>query len=58
MIELSPAWIAALVERNHGQVILSKEEIYEAQLLRLAVTENDRGELVIQTIKNEGQTCG
>lgn len=58
MIELSPAWIAALVERNHGQVILSKEELHDAALIRLVVTENDRGELVIRTIKNEGQDRG
>lgn len=58
MIELSPAWIAALVERNHGQVVLTKEELADARLIRLAVTENDRGELVIQTIKEEGQTSG
>lgn len=58
MIELTPAWIAALVARSHGQVILTREELADAKLIRLAVTENDRGELVVQIVKEEGQASG
>lgn len=53
---LTPAYIAALVERHHGQVIVTKREIYDAGLLELEVTENDRGEVVIRTTDSRRAT--
>ncbi len=55
MIALTPAFIVALIERNHGQVILTKLEIADAARLKVTVSENDRGEVVIRTSQEEGQ---
>ena len=49
---LTPAYIAALVARSHGQVILDKRDLADAALLKVEVTENDRGEVVIRTSKH------
>ena len=50
-MNLSPTIIAALVERCHGQVILTREELYDAGLLLIDCQENTRGEWVISTFK-------
>lgn len=50
---LKPAIIAALVARHHGQVILTREELYEAERLMIDMAENDRGEWVITTFEQD-----
>ncbi len=49
---LTPAFIAAMVERSHGQVILTEREIHAAGLLSLEVTRNERSEVVIRTAQH------
>lgn len=51
---LKPSLIAALVARCHGQVILTREELYDAERrLMIDVQENERGEIVITTFKTD-----
>jgi hypothetical protein len=50
---LSPSIIAALVARSHGQVILTREELYDAERLMIGLSENDRGEWVITTFEQD-----
>lgn len=51
--DLSPAIIIALVERSHGQIVLTREELYDAGRLLIDVQENGRGEYVLTTFKEE-----
>lgn len=50
---LKPSIIAALVARSHGQVILTREELYEAERLLIDASENERGEWVITTFQQD-----
>jgi hypothetical protein len=50
---LKPSIIAALVARHHGQVILTREELYDAERLMIDASENDRGEWVITTFEQD-----
>lgn len=53
MITLKPSIIAALVARcGHGQVILTREELFDAELMTIETSVNDRGELILQTKPN------
>ena len=52
-MNLKPSLIAALVKRSHGQVILTREELYEAERLLIDASENERGELVITTFQQD-----
>jgi hypothetical protein len=53
-IVLQPSVIAALVERfGHGQVILTRDEYYDAGRLLISIAENDRGEFVLTTFKQD-----
>jgi hypothetical protein len=38
---------AALIARCHGQVVLTTDELYEAERLVLKVVANERNELVV-----------
>jgi hypothetical protein len=54
MLSLKPAFIAALVARCHGQVILTREELFDAERrLMIDLQENERGEIVITTYQCE-----
>lgn len=44
---LEPSLIVALVARNGGQVILTKQQLVDARLLLIDQAENDRGEIVL-----------
>ena len=52
-MQLKPFIIAALVQRSHGQVILTREELYDAERLMIDLSENDRGEWVITTFEQD-----
>lgn len=52
-MQLKPSIIAALVARSHGQVILTREELYDAERLMIDLSENDRGEWVITTFEQD-----
>lgn len=47
---LSPSLFAALIQRHHGQVILTREEVFDAGLLGIRASENERGEIVLRTV--------
>ncbi len=56
MQQLKPSIIAALVARSHGQVILTREELYDAERLMIDLSENDRGEWVITTFEQDRES--
>lgn len=56
-MDLSPAFIAALVARNHGQVILTREEYYVAGLLTITAEAYGKDEILLRTVQ-DGQRSG